>query len=152
MPKLVTEIQKSTWQLPDMSFETLKEEAYAIVGMDSEITSESAGKDKIYKWVDDQGVTQFSSTPPPTSQNVQVLLIDPSTNVVQSRDFKSKPYSNQSEDSNSRVKETVTTDPAPQGQVYSPSQVTKLLDDARNVEGLLKERFDNQQKIIEEQK
>ncbi|MEH6628079.1 MAG: DUF4124 domain-containing protein [Motiliproteus sp.] len=130
-----TELPKVSFKLPDISLDSLKSDKPTV----------SAGKDTIYKWVDKNGVTQLSSEPPPAQQNAQVLVVDPNANIIQSAGQVSDP---ETED-----KQETATAPAQllQGQVYSPSQVKKLMDDAKNVQQLLNDRYENQRQIIEGQ-
>ncbi len=41
-----------------------------------------AAKTTVYRWTDDHGVTQFSSSPPQSGQNFKAVEIDPNTNVI----------------------------------------------------------------------
>ncbi len=130
-----SELPKVSLQLPDISLDSLKQDKPAA----------NAGTDTIYKWVDENGVTQLSSEPPPAQQNAQILVVDPNANVIQSAGQVSGPETDD--------KQATATAPSPllQGQVYSPSQVNKLMDDAKNVQQLLNDRYENQRRVIEGQ-
>ncbi len=38
---------------------------------------------KVYKWVDDNGITQFSQTPPRLGGEAEAILLQPDTNLMQ---------------------------------------------------------------------
>lgn len=97
-----------------------------------------AGKDTAYKWVDEKGVVHFSTEPPPEEQQAERLEVDPNVNVIKSV----KP----------REQESPETAPAPELQSpYTPEGAKKLIDDARNVQKLLDDRYEKQKEIIDSQ-
>lgn len=99
----------------------------------------SGGKQTVYKWVDEDGVTQYSAEAPSADQQVKTLELDPNTNIVQGVQMP--------EDE----KEEKTSKPEismPTGAIYSPESIKKLVDDAKNIEKLLQDRVDTQEKIL----
>jgi hypothetical protein len=44
----------------------------------------TSSKTKVYKWVDEQGVTNFSQEPPPAAIASEVLEVDANVNLIQS--------------------------------------------------------------------
>ncbi|WP_158070138.1 DUF4124 domain-containing protein [Motiliproteus sp. MSK22-1] len=147
---IVEEVRNFSLQLPDISLDTQK--GMTNKSDDSENARGSKTKDKIYKWVDENGVTQLSSTPPPVGQEAQLLLIDPDTNVIQNRAVNLAAGSSSAFDQRGKTNITTGSGSQSKGQNYSPTEVKQLMDDARNVQNLLDERFENQRKIIEQQK
>lgn len=97
----------------------------------------SGGKETVYKWVDANGVTQYSSEPPPEQKQATALELDPNINIIQ------KPPVIHRE----KAKDGPKLQPS--GPIYSPGNVKKLLDDAKNVEKVLDDRFEQQKKTID---
>jgi len=110
----------------------------------------NSGKQQAYKWTDSNGVVHYSSEPPAhlaTTEDIQqakarkqleTLQIDPNTNLIQGTEPK--------EDKEERVEPTSQ----PLQNVYSPGGAQKLMEDAKNVEKLLNDRFEQQKKAIEQ--
>lgn len=99
----------------------------------------SGGKQTVYKWVDENGVTQYSAEAPSADQQVKTLELDPNTNIVQGVQMPE----DEKEESSSKPAMSMPT-----GPVYSPESIKKLVDDAKNIENLLQERMDKQDKIL----
>ncbi len=116
--------------LPDLSFNTPDV---------SELTP-SFNKDTVYKWVDENGVTQYSSEPPPEQAKAEVMTLDPNTNVIQGLELKEEENT---ENANPKVA-------VPDGNIYSPENIKKIMDDTKNVQNLLDDRFKNQQKALDD--
>ena len=98
----------------------------------------NGGKTTAYKWTDENGVVHYSSEPPPEQQQVEVLEVDPNVNLVQGIQKKEEipgPGSQPSLD-------------LPGGNVYSPENVQKLIQDAKDVQKKLNERYQEQEKIV----
>lgn len=98
----------------------------------------NGGKTTAYKWTDENGVVHYSSEPPPEKQQVEVLEVDPNVNLVQGIQKKEEvpgPGSQPSLD-------------LPSGNVYSPENVQKLIQDAKDVQQKLNERYKEQEKIV----
>lgn len=98
----------------------------------------NGGKTTAYKWTDENGVVHYSSEPPPEHQQVEVLEVDPNINLMQGV----------------QKKEEVpgpTSQPAlelPSGNIYNPKNVQKLIQDAKDVQQKLNERYKEQEKIM----
>ena len=109
----------------------------------------SAGKDTIYQWKDAEGVTQFTSSPPPAGVDYTSKGYDPNMNLIQSVKVKSEPESGSNSEaetlaqSQSRKEKTSSI-----GNPYSPEKVEKLFDDAHNIEKLLNDRMKQQEAAI----
>ena len=93
-------------------------------------------KIQVYKWRDENGVMQFSNTPPPTTAHTEQVELNPYSNLVQAVKVPAKE----------EPKQIVQADsPNP----YSVQGMKKVMDDARGVEELLNKRYQQQQKMID---
>lgn len=92
--------------------------------------------EKAWKWVDENGVTHYSTEAPPQNQLAEELEVDPNTNVIQSVEI---PKKQEPED---------TTITPVEGPIYDPATINKLMEDAKNVEKVLQERHEKQEEII----
>lgn len=109
-----------------------KLKAKAPKNLSSVVTDE---KVQVYKWRDENGVMQFSNTPPPTVSNAEKIVLDPNSNLVQAVKV---PEKEQPEE----VAQMKTPNP------YSVKGMKKVMDDAKGVEGLLQQRHEDQQKML----
>ncbi len=114
------------FKTPDLSF-----------GSDDIKNAVTGGKQTVYKWVDENGVTQYTAEPPP-EQAVTAVELDPNMNIVKGVEMP--------EDEKEKSAPKVTL---PEGPIYSPKSVKKLMDDAQNVEKLLDDRFKEQEKVLQ---
>lgn len=105
-----------------------------------ESLSPVSGTQTVYKWVDANGVTQYSTEAPPETTVAQTLELDPNTNIVQSVKLPEEA----AEESKSTPQVAL-----PEGPIYSPDNVKQLMDNAKNVQKLLNERHNNQQKALD---
>lgn len=111
-------------------FEKLK--ARAPKGLSSVVTDE---KVQVYKWRDKNGVMQFSNTPPPDSIKGEKVELKPNNNIIQSVKIENKAVVE---------KESNVEMPRP----YSIKGMKKVMDDAKGVEDLLKNRHESQKKMF----
>ncbi len=92
-------------------------------------------KVQVYKWRDENGVMQFSNTPPPTGGAAEQVVLDPNSNLMQAVKVPAEE----------EVKQEVEAEsPSP----YSVKGMKKVVDDARGVEELLQQRHEGQQEMI----
>lgn len=126
-----TPFDSSDMKVPDLSFSSPKLD-------DINPLSDS---NKVYKWVDENGVTQYSSEAPPESVKSKILDIDPNVNVVQGLKLE--------EDDTEEIAQT-QTNALPQGSVYNPQAIKKLMDDAKNVQKKLNERYKEQENALKD--
>ena len=91
-------------------------------------------KVQVYKWRDENGVMQFSNTPPLTGGVAEQVVLDPS-NLMQAVKV---PV----EEAPKQAVETEAPNP------YSVKGMKKVMDDARGVEELLQQRHEGQQEMI----
>jgi len=103
-----------------------------------------AGEVVIYEWKDSEGAIQFSNQPPPEGVEYQVRQFDPNANVIQSV----KPPSVTTETASVEADGAATGVPEEPLSTYTPEGVKKLMDNARNVEKLLNQRFQQQESAI----
>ncbi len=99
----------------------------------------TGGKQTVYKWVDENGVTQYTSEAPP-EQSATAMELDPNTNIVQGIKM---PEGEETEEETPKAE-------VPQGNIYSPQSVKKLMDDAKNVQKLLNDRYEQQEKALQD--
>ena len=77
-------------------------DARDLVSSGANIVSGAAGsssigqKDTLYRWKDENGVTQFSNVAPNKPTGVSTIVVNPNQNVIASLPKKEKPASNQS--------------------------------------------------------
>jgi hypothetical protein len=113
-------------------FEKLK--AKAPKNLTSVVTDK---KVQVYKWRDERGVMQFSNTPPADGGQAEQVVLDPNKNIV---DAVKMPVRS---DTGKEVAKAESPSP------YSPKGMKKVIDDARGVEQLLKQRDEDQQKMLD---
>ncbi len=125
------------FSLPNFSFSSLKSEVGEITGdIGATVPGVPSDNQTVYKWVDANGVTQYTSEPPPAGQEFTSLNLDPNTNIVQGL----KP----------KTPEAAPEKPAadmPQAPMM-PSNAKQLIEDAKNVQNLLNERFEKQEEAL----
>ncbi len=92
-------------------------------------------KVQVYKWRDKNGVMQFSNTPPSNVTNAEQLVLDPNSNLVQAVKTPEK-------DEPKQVVQAESPNP------YSVKGMKKVMDDARGVEDMLRQRHEEQQKMM----
>lgn len=92
----------------------------------------------VYQWVDEKGVKHYSNTPP-AGQQAETLHLRSDTNLI-------KAIEPPAEKKPSRPK--VTSIGGGMTNPYSPGGAKKLMDDAKNVQELLNQRFERQQEIL----
>ena len=92
-----------------------------------------AGKQKAYKWTDADGLTHYSSEPPPEGLSGELLHVNPDTNLVQGL----KP-SIKTKDPEPPIAPPQPV--MPQGNIYNPDTIRKLIDDAKDIQKTMNER------------
>jgi hypothetical protein len=139
----------SDFSLPDMSFDVpdlpeissgggtaTLQAGDTIPGADSGIE----GKDIFYQWHDSAGDIQFTTEPPPEGIPYTVKGYDPNTNVIQSVKLPQ-------EEPKEVAPKTVDND----GEITNPydqENIKKLIDDAKNIEKMLDQRFKQQDELL----
>lgn len=102
---------------------------------------EPIGQTKVYRWKSPEGHWQLSDTPPPDAK-ADVIFVNPDTNLIQG--LRSTPVSNAAGD------ETANELPSgiPLPMTISPTQVKKLMDDAKAVQQTLNQRNQDLEAIV----
>lgn len=67
------------WQSPMLG--NLVTETLPAISLES--VKPGSDKTRVYKWVDEQGVVNYSQEPPPDQANTEMLEIDPDVNLIQ---------------------------------------------------------------------
>ena len=98
---------------------------------------DGGGLDIIYQWYDADGNVQFTTEPPPPGIEYTVKGYDPDTNVIQAVEL--PPEESQPEEEEAEQVEKVDD----LGNPYDPEMIEKLFEDAKNVEKLLKQRYED---------
>lgn len=93
-------------------------------------------KVQVYKWRDKRGVMQFSNTPPADGGQAEQVELDPNKNIV---DAVKMPVQ---ENTGKEMAKTESPNP------YSPKGMKKVMDDAKGIEQLLKQRDEDQQNML----
>ena len=94
-------------------------------------------KVQVFKWRDENGVMQFSNTPPPTVSNAERIELDPNNNVVEAVKVPEE-------------EEAVETAQVEKPSPYSVKGMKKVMDDAKGVEELLQKRHEDQQNMLKD--
>ena len=123
--------------LPDFSMSSLTND---LPKVDSPGGNLLKGEDKVYQWYDSDGNIHFTTEPPPQGVDYEVRSFNPDANVIQSVEM---PRDDQA--ATDEAAETASADPSDIGNPYSGESLKKLFEDARNVEKLLEQRFQNQE-------
>ncbi len=110
-------------------FSKLKDKAPK--GLGSVVSDE---KVQVYKWRDENGVMQFSNTAPEHNLAEQIVL-DPNSNLIQAVKVPAKAAPKEAESAEA---------PSP----YSVQGMKKVMNDAKDIEGLLQKRHEEQQKMM----
>lgn len=92
-------------------------------------------KVQVYKWRDENGIMQFSNTPPPTGGDAEKMELNPNKNIVQAVKVPEKEESEE-------VAKMESPNP------YSVKGMKKVMNDAKGVEALLQKRHEEQQKMM----
>lgn len=92
-------------------------------------------KVQVYKWRDENGVMQFSNTPPMDGGQAQKVELNPNHNLVKAVKVPMK-------------EEPQPVQQAPAPTPYSVNGMKKVMDDAQAIEGMLQQRHEDQQKML----
>lgn len=123
----------------DSVVEGIKEGASS-VGSKAKLSDKPETSQQVFKWKDSQGQWHYGSKPP-EGINAKSVKINKDQNIIDAV-VAPKPK-----------KETETTasaQPIVKPNPYSPAQVKKTIDDAKNVQNLINERFEKQKKILQQ--
>lgn len=131
--------------LPDFSLPDLPDLPKLPKANDFSTSDESlAGKDIFYKWNDAEGNVQFTTEPPAAGIEYTIKGFDPDANVIQA--VKIPPKESTSKEAKSNAPKS---DKAGEiGSPYSKESIEKLFKDAKNIENMLNQRFNDQQSQV----
>lgn len=131
--------------LPDFSMPGMPNFSQALKGSEPipGDNSDLSGKDIFYQWYDAEGNVQFTSEPPAEGIEYTMKGFDPNANVIQA--VKSPPEQNADEADTGEQSSAKSDD---FGNPYSEDSIKKLLDDAKNVEKLINQRFKDQESAL----
>lgn len=104
------------------------------------------GEDIFYKWHDSDGNVQFTTEPPPEGIEYTIKGYDPNTNVIQAVKLPEQDSGKSPEPGNGKNKDD--TEPSLTGSPYNPEKIEKLMEDAKNIEKLLNQRFQDQNSAL----
>ncbi|MGB5277050.1 MAG: DUF4124 domain-containing protein [Gammaproteobacteria bacterium] len=97
-------------------------------------------KVQVYRWRDQHGVMQFTNTPPPNSQQVEMVELRPDTNIV-----KAIEVPDEAPEVKRSGPKVMTT-----GNPYTPDGVKDLLDTTSGLAEGINEKQLQQQKLMEQ--
>jgi hypothetical protein len=101
------------------------------------VTTDS--KMKVYKWVDENGVTQFSQTPPRLGGESESIMLQPDTNIMQA--YKA-PVKQAEKKQGSKIFKL--------GSPYTPGGMKDLVDQTAAVTDQMNARQAEQQKLMQQ--
>lgn len=96
--------------------------------------------EKAWKWVDENGVTHYSTEAPAQQHLAQEIEVDPNTNLIQSIPVLKEKETKESS-------ETTSITPV-EGPIYDPKNIQQLMENAKKVEQVLQERHERQEEIL----
>ena len=134
----------SDFNLPDFKMPDFK--MPDMPGSDSLLPTDGAGsrEDVFYRWNDAKGNVHFTTEPPPDGIEYAVKGYNPDTNLIQAVEI---PV----EEPPPPAVEPVSEDKSSaQGldNPYNKDKIQKLLDDSKNIEKLLNQRFEDQNSAV----
>ncbi len=132
----------SDLKLPDISMPDIGKAADEIPGTSGQLSV-------IYEWTDAKGNLNFTTEAPPAGVAYVVKTYDPNSNVIQAVKPIVEAAATSEENSDSSAARGDESAGDGLGNPYSPQQIEKLFDDAKNVQKQLNERVTKQQQMIE---
>lgn len=96
-------------------------------------------KVEVYKWVDEHGVMQFSSTPPFEGGESEKIVLLPDTNIMDAIKIPEK-----------EVEEAEKSQVFSLGNPYSPGGMKETVDDSKELQEKLNQRQAEQDKMMQE--
>lgn len=100
------------------------------------------GKDIFYRWHDSAGDVQFTTDPPPEGIPYTIKGYDPNANVIQSVKLP------EPEPETSKTPSKVLDEDGGIVNPYEQESIKKLIEDTKNVEKLLNQRFQEQDALM----
>lgn len=109
---------------------------------------ESETSQVIYKWINEEGVLQYSSVPPPEGRSAEIVKLEPDVNLIRAvpvPESTPEPTQTATGSGDGKKPATESSEPFP----YSSEQVKKTMEDARDTQRMMNERLQQQQQILE---
>jgi len=103
-----------------------------------------SGKDIFYKWYDGEGNIQFTTEPPADGIEYTLKGYDPNANVIQS--VKLPPEEPTTD--GSTTTQVKPRNPEDGVNPYSGDHVKKMIEDTKNIEKLLSQRYQDQESAL----
>jgi len=97
-------------------------------------------KVQVYKWRDENGVMQFTNTPPPEAREAELVELRPDTNIVKAIEVPEE------EPARERSGPSVTT----LGNPYTPGGMKDLLETTSSLSEDLNQKHMEQQKLMDQ--
>ena len=97
-------------------------------------------KVQVYRWRDQNGVMQFTNSPPPQSHQAELVELVPNTNIVKAVEVPEE----QQEQERSRPKVMTT------GSPYTPAGMKDLLDTTSSLADGISEKQTQQQELMDQ--
>lgn len=97
-------------------------------------------KVQVYRWRDQNGVMQFTNSPPPQSHQAELVELVPNTNIVKAVEVPEE----QQEQKRSRPKVMTT------GSPYTPAGMKDLLDTTSSLADGISEKQTQQQELMDQ--
>ena len=142
----------SSFSLPDFKMSDFKMPDFKIPDLPDMPSSKQlvpsvdgqGGQDIVYRWNDSQGNVHFTTEPPAEGIKYTVKGYDPEANVIQAVKIPvvEKPAEPIADGAGGQ-----NVPPAPEN-VYTKEDIQKLIDDSKNIQQLLNQRFENQNSAI----
>ena len=129
----------SSFSLPDFKMPDMPSSNRMVPSVDGQ-----GGQDIVYRWNDSQGNVHFTTEPPAEGIKYTVKGYDPEANVIQAVKIPvvEKPAEPIADGAGGQ-----NVPPAPEN-VYTKEDIQKLIDDSKNIQQLLNQRFENQNSAI----
>jgi hypothetical protein len=114
----------------------------------SSVNMPGGSGDVFYKWADADGVQHYTNIPPPAGTASEIVQVNPDANLTravvppQSQTPQTPPAAAPADQATAPAEVEA---PFP----YSPEQIKKTLDDARNAQQMMNEKLEKQQRILE---
>ena len=100
-------------------------------------------KTTVYSTRDETGVIEFSDSPPTNDSNTKYITIDSNANLVPA-----VPLSKKAPVKNEHSAKDSSADISPVTPYTDPGKIKQLVDDAKNIEGVLSDRKTNLDKQL----
>jgi hypothetical protein len=114
----------------------------------SSVKTEDTADQAIYKWTDADGVQQYTSDPPPEGVPAELVKLDPNANLI-----RAVPVPESAPETPAVPADSASGEQAPAAPdipfPYTPEQIGKTMEDARNAQKTMNERIEQQQRILE---